>query len=668
MLILAAVLALVTAQAEAVAAVRYVATTGDDQAGANTCLSPGTPCATPSQGVVVAAPGDTVELAAGTYDVSTNSPVIDKDIVFRGAASGPRPVLTSIYGGTLTVTSNADGLEVRHLKIQSTGGPGGAVLQQQAETGLFDDIEVEVNPSGSTYVYGFSNNAAGTGTVTLSNSVVDVSTQAFEPAVQQNTPGQLDLRNVTIGRRGDGNTAAPALGASNGRLDVDGVTITTDQARCLWLSSFSSTGHSIRNVTITQDGLGSLDTIQPCVQIDRTATLENVTVTAVENNGVAAVRVGEGSVIPQAAGVIFRNLVVNARDTALYVGAVSGFQLRRGRLRGGSGPLGPEALQTQDTQGVLSDVLVRGVGTDTAGLAAYASSTLELRNLTATSLGSRAAILARDTAALSVKNTIARAYGSATDVATADTGTLQLTNSNYADLTQGGGSITDFGGRQTADPLFVNNGVANFLLGDFHVQPGSPVIDAGIADGLNGTVDFDGQARVNGSAVDIGADEFQHPPAPPQDDPDPVDPGPTTSPVTDTPATTTPPATTPPATQVVPGPVVTISASAVRITKTGVANIRIGCPATAAGACTGTLALQTATKVRPAQARKILKLGSRSFRIAAGRQAFVGVKLTKAALRLLKRDKRIRAKALANVRDANGASRITQRLLSLKIR
>jgi hypothetical protein len=114
--------------------------------------------------------------------------------------------------------------------------------------------------------------------------------------------------------------------------------------------------------------------------------------------------------------------------------------------------------------------------------------------------------------------------------------------------------------------------------------------------------------------------------------------------------------------------VVTISAAAVKVTKTGVANIRIGCPATAAGACTGTLTLQTAAPVSTAAKKKIVKLGSRTFKLGAGKQAFVGVKLNKQGTKLLKKLKRVRAKALADVHDGNGAARITQRLLSLKLR
>lgn len=54
-----------------------------------------------------------------------------------------------------------------------------------------------------------------------------------------------------------------------------------------------------------------------------------------------------------------------------------------------------------------------------------------------------------------------------------------------------------------ADPKFVNVSLSNF-----HLQTASPAIDAGSADtAIVGTFDIDGQARVKGAKVNIGADE-----------------------------------------------------------------------------------------------------------------------------------------------------------------
>jgi hypothetical protein len=58
---------------------------------------------------------------------------------------------------------------------------------------------------------------------------------------------------------------------------------------------------------------------------------------------------------------------------------------------------------------------------------------------------------------------------------------------------------------QTAAPLFVN---ADPAVRDFHQLASSPTIDAGNPFASTGMVDFDGQARVMGCALDIGGDEF----------------------------------------------------------------------------------------------------------------------------------------------------------------
>jgi hypothetical protein len=64
-------------------------------------------------------------------------------------------------------------------------------------------------------------------------------------------------------------------------------------------------------------------------------------------------------------------------------------------------------------------------------------------------------------------------------------------------------NVTGTNGNISADPM-----LANVRIGEFHVQPGSPCVDAGsTALAAVGLPDIDGQNRLLGTAVDIGADE-----------------------------------------------------------------------------------------------------------------------------------------------------------------
>jgi hypothetical protein len=59
-------------------------------------------------------------------------------------------------------------------------------------------------------------------------------------------------------------------------------------------------------------------------------------------------------------------------------------------------------------------------------------------------------------------------------------------------------------GNITNGPLFVD-----LMKGDFHLQPGSPCINSGLNTLTTGQTDIDGNSRIVGGVVDMGAYEFQ---------------------------------------------------------------------------------------------------------------------------------------------------------------
>ena len=661
---------LCAAPATAATVVRYVDANGDDNA--NDCTDSGVPCLTIEHAINQANSGDEVRVAAGTYNVTQNL-FQTVPIYLHGDPNGARPVVRG-GGGLLYITS--PGTTVRHMAFEATGtgfGPNGGVIDSEAGSGsvVLDDLSVTVDSAVALPAIGVF---AGTGTVTLSNSVVSANTSTSHAAVWT-ASGQLVIRGTDISRTGPASSSA-ALGAEGGQtpaatLDAQNVTIETTANPCITLDPTSGAGTLIRDVTVTQDAPGAGNTQNSCLVVDRTSTFQGVTVNAPESQVVGSPVAGIGSGTVPAVGigmisqssstnVLLQNLTVNTRGLGLAIGPVAGVQVRGGRFTGQYA-----GIESYGATGVISDAFVTGTDTNSYGITAAFGSSIKLRNLTAIGTGTRQAIYATDNGtAITVKNTIARGTGAGEDLGTEGTATMTVSYSNYVDSAQlggTGGAITDTGGHQTGDPLFTNP-----ALFDYHVLAGSPVIDAGTTDADLGATDIDGEARIQDSAPDIGADERAKPPAQPTDGGGGG--GSTPPPPPDTTPTTTPTATpTPTGTQNIPGPVVTISAAAVKVTKTGVANIRIGCPATAAGSCTGTLTLQTAAPVSTAAKKKIVRLGTQAFKLGAGKQAFVGVKLSKQARKLLAKLKRLRVKAIANVHDANGAARITQRLLSLKL-
>lgn len=181
---------------------------------------------------------------------------------------------------------------------------------------------------------------------------------------------------------------------------------------------------------------------------------------------------------------------------------------------------GNQGCLAQDASGVdFTDSVCMSTATNSTALAAFftdgSAGSATLRNVTARSTGAggygvvSAAQNAGSIATVTAHNVIADGAG-ADARATANTGgqsSLTLDRSNYATQLEQGGLVTDpgSGDNQLAAPLLASDG--------FHEVSGSPTIDAGSAASPLGAADVDGETRTTGTAIDIGADEFQPPPA-----------------------------------------------------------------------------------------------------------------------------------------------------------
>lgn len=111
---------------------------------------------------------------------------------------------------------------------------------------------------------------------------------------------------------------------------------------------------------------------------------------------------------------------------------------------------------------------------------------------------------------VSATNVIAQ--GGSKDIETSESSgsvNFNLDHSNYASVQQSPGTsvtVAGSGTNQTAAPVFVNAAAD-----DFHQAPGSPTINHGGDDPLNGLTDFEGKPRTFGAHTDIGGDEYAPP-------------------------------------------------------------------------------------------------------------------------------------------------------------
>ena len=89
---------------------------------------------------------------------------------------------------------------------------------------------------------------------------------------------------------------------------------------------------------------------------------------------------------------------------------------------------------------------------------------------------------------------------------------VNSSNSNWrSSESETGGVVNSIADQHNVDGSFVNAAG-----GDYRQLPSSQTIDKGVADSLIGPVDFEGEARISGTAPDIGADEYQYPPSAPK--------------------------------------------------------------------------------------------------------------------------------------------------------
>jgi hypothetical protein len=99
----------------------------------------------------------------------------------------------------------------------------------------------------------------------------------------------------------------------------------------------------------------------------------------------------------------------------------------------------------------------------------------------------------------------------------------------------------------------------------------------------------------------------------------------------------------------------------------GRASIKVTCPATPAGHCTGSLTLLTAKRVKVGGRKLVLKLGSTRYDVRRGATVTLRVKLRQASRQLADRNGRLKVVARSTT-SVPGAAAQSSRLLTLALR
>lgn len=115
-------------------------------------------------------------------------------------------------------------------------------------------------------------------------------------------------------------------------------------------------------------------------------------------------------------------------------------------------------------------------------------------------------------------------------------------------------------------------------------------------------------------------------------------------------------------------PDATISREALTASRAGLVTLRVACPA-AVVSCTGSVTLRSLREilVRGASRPAIITLAQARFSLAAGRSEPLRLHLSRAGLKLLRRNRLLRVRAVVLARDPAGASHVAHQLATIRL-
>src|SRR3954454_2959337 len=290
---------------------------------------------------------------------------------------------------------------------------------------------------------------------------------------------------------------------ANGRVEASDMAI-SGTFRC---AMFFADGSVLEDSTLT--GEASPGGSPLCLDTSAAATFRRLSVSDPTGTGV----------LLEYGGATLEDSTITAQKPLRLTDGPGTQTIRRVSLFGTD--YGLAAVQSADA--TVTDSVIAASGGATAVMAYFNNSTLHLRSDTiiATAAGASGIEVSAATSGLAAgqvdaRNVIVKAAGRdlLSDVAANPAsctpapcapGALAIDHSAFADSN---GPLLDGGSNVTGDPAFVNAATL-----DFHLAPGSPAIDAGVADLLTQGTDRDGHVRFQGRGLDLGAYEATPAPA-----------------------------------------------------------------------------------------------------------------------------------------------------------
>ncbi len=429
-------------------------------------------CSTISDANAKAGPGDTVSIKAGTYQEPPIS-VIDDDVTFVAADPGKVVVATNspADGASTFVLGDGagagDGVVLRGLTI-GVPASGGAAVRVRAVRTLVDGASLgRFGATADTPVYDVVDSSDGItgGTNTLRSSFVVQFANPAEagtaPAVRGGAKTTLVLEDSTV-------VSGPKSGP--------GVLFNANAAD----GTAPIPNRITRGTILVQNpAANAVEVLSGSASAVPKATVLDSVVLAPGAEG-AGLRAASAAGTPAAAGSDAGDISVTARHVT---------------IAGGARPfaLAADALPTPSLPPVLPGLPLPPPNESVGNIAVTAERSI-VHGAAASTVTAAAGNQAAEgpSAQLTIK-----------DSDTTDSTVAATPASPKAQTTVTGKS------GPTADDALFRNAAAR----DYHLKVSAPVIDKGGAQ-LSGESDkdFEGQARVNGSASDLGADEYVNTP------------------------------------------------------------------------------------------------------------------------------------------------------------